>query len=226
MKTNVFHFVCCFAILALVAGCQSTGGRNGANPAIQTSQDERSPQEVLADLLQKAGLGTTDLVLKTVITYPPPSDGDKNPRPTWQGCFAGREKAVLGADDRMLVIAETRPPAPRYVFNPFIRTWTLVSDQPNPEEHLLWVLFDGKARNFAKEVIKARDDHEMLSSLVRSSRPVTGNTFPVQISIDEMHNDLVELGLNALDEHLRTAHADGDVCRPEVRIYVRPAAGK
>jgi hypothetical protein len=228
MRRNVFHFGCGLIVLALAAGCESPSGPTAAvQPgAIQMTQDRRSVQEVLADILEKAGLVATDQVLRTAITFPPPAAGDKNPLPAWQGCFAGQEKAVLNADDRVLVIAKTIPPAPRYVFNPFIRTWSIAANQPNAEGNLLWVLFDGKARDFVTEVAKARDAHELLSSLVRKPRPVTGATFPAQISIDEIRNDLLELGLSALDEHLRTAHANGQPCNPEVQVYVKPAAGK
>ena len=190
------------------------------------TQERRSAQEVLADILGKAGLGATDQVLRTTITFPPPAAGDKNPLPNWQGCFAGQEKAVLHADDRVLVIARTISPAPRYVFNPFIRTWTIAANQPNAEGDQLWVLFNGNAQDFVTEVAKARDAHDLLSSLVRKPRPITSATFPAQISIDESRNDLLELGLSALDEHLRTAHANGQPCNPEVQVYVKPAAGK
>jgi len=227
MKRNVFCFGCGLIVLALAAGCESPSGPTAAvQPETRMSQDRRSTQEVLDDILEKAGLAATDQVLRTTITFPPPAAGDQNPLPNWQGCFAGQEKAVLNPDDRVLVIAKTTPPAPRYVFNPFIRTWTVAANQPNAEGNLLWVLFNGKARDFVTEIAKARDAHELLSSLVRKPRLVTGATFPAQISIDEIRNDLLELGLSALDEHLRTVHANGQPpCNPEVQVYVKPAAG-
>ena len=227
MNRNVFHFGCGLIVLALAAGCESPSGPTAAVPpgAPPLMQERRSVQEVLADILEKAGLAATDLVLRTAITFPPPTDGDRNPLPSWQGCFAGQEKAVLHSDDQVLVIAKTIPPAPRYVFNPFIRTWTLAATKPNPEGNLLWVLFNGKARDFVTEVAKARDAHELLSSLVRTPRPITSAAFPAQISIDESRNDLLELGLSALDEHLRTGHANGQPCNPEVQVYVKPASG-
>lgn len=225
MRKSVFYFGCGLLVLALVAGCESPSSQVAVQPGAHMTQDRRSAQEVLADILEKAGLAATDQVLRTAIFFPPPADGDKTPLPSWQGCFAGQEKAVLHSDDRVLVIARTVPPAPRYVFNPFIRTWTIAAIQSNAEGDLLWVLFNGKASDFVAEVAKARDAHELLSSLVRVSRPVTGATFPAQISIEEIRNDLLELGLSALDEHLRTVHANGQPCHPEVQVYVKPDAG-
>ena len=90
---------------------------------------------------------------------------------------------------------------------------------------MLWVLFYGKAADFVTEVIKARDAHELLRLQVRPSRPVTAFQFPARISGDEMQNDLLELSLSGLDEHLRQVHAGGQPCHPEVRVYHKPAAG-
>jgi hypothetical protein len=230
VKINVFQLGCCFSVLALAAGCQSPNGQAGEKSEIPMAHVQASSQKVLADILAKAGIAETDLVLEDTIAFPPPAVGDKkNPRSAWMGRFAGQEKAVINAEDQMLVIAKTIPcnaAETRYVFNPFLRTWILTADRSSPEGNLLWVLFNGKAKDFVTEVDKAQNAHELLGSLVRTPQPVTGATFPVQVLVDEMRNDLIELGLRGLDEHLRTVHADGQPCNPDVHLYVKPAAGK
>jgi hypothetical protein len=190
------------------------------------SHVQGSAQEVLADILAKSGLAATDLVLEANIALPPPADNDRNPPPVWRGRYAGQEKGVLRAEDRVLVIAKTvscDALETRYVFNPFIRTWVNTADRSNPEGNLLWVLFNGKARDFVEEVRKARDHNEMLGSLVRTPRPVTAAPFPVQVDVGEMRNDVLELGLFALESHLVAVHANGVPCNPDVHVYVQPA---
>lgn len=230
VKMNVRHLGCCLTVLALAAGCQSTTSTAVGKPDARMTHVQGTAQEILANLLAKTGMTESNLVLEDTITYPPPAAGDqRNARSAWMGSFAGQDKAVINADDQMLIIAKTVPcnaTETRYVFNPFIRVWTLQADRTSPEGNLLWVLFNGKARDFAAEVAKAQNAHELLGSLVRQSRPVTSTTFPVQIEVNEMRNDLVELGLSGLDDHLRSVHADGHPCNPDVHVYIKPAAAK
>ena len=230
MKNYICHLGCGLLVLSLAAGCQSSSGTTtGAKPEPQMAQIQGSARKVLADVLAKAGLTATDLVLEADITFPPPSGGDKNAKPAWKGCFTGSEKAVLHADDQVLIIAKTMPcnaTESRYEFNPANRTWTLAANNANPEGNLLWVLFNGTARNLVKEVAEFQDSRQLLGAMVRPARTITGAMFPAQVSVEEMHNNVVELGLSALDEHLRTVHADGHPCNPDVHVYIRSAADK
>lgn len=229
MKLNACHLGCGLIVLALAAGCQSTGGQGAAAADAQMTHVQGTSQAVLSDVLAKAGLTATDLVMEVTVAIPPPANGDPNPKAQWGGCFAGQEKAVLQADDRVLLIAKTLQcdaVESRYVFNPFIRVWTLSADRSSVEGNLLWVLFNGKASEFAQEVNKAQDAHELLGSLVKPSRPITAATLPAQVTAEELRNDVVELGLTALAQHLQVVHADGQPCNPDVHLYVKPAAGK
>lgn len=230
MKLNAFHLVCCLTILALAAGCQSTRPASAADEEARMSYVAGFSPAVLADILAKEGFSDTNLVLEDTITFPPPAAGDKrNARSGWMGCFAGQETAVINAEDQVMVIATALScggSRPRYVFDPFTRTWKFHAVNASPETDLAWMLFNGKAKDFVQEVRKAHEQHELLGSMVRESRPVTSPTFPLHIVVNEMRNDLIELGLNALDEHLRTKHADGRPCNPDVYVYVKPAAVK
>jgi hypothetical protein len=214
-------------VLALASGCQSPGRPAGAAPENQMAQVQGSAQEILAGILKQAGLETTDLVLETIIAFPPPAGGDQGTKVEWKGRFAGLDKVLINADDRVLVVVKTSPcnaVEMRYVFNPFIRTWMLSADRSSPEGNLLWVLFNGKASDFMKEVAEVRNSSGLLGSLVRDTPPVVGATFPVLATNAGMRSDVLSLGLGALDEHLRTVHADGQPCKPDVHVYIKPAA--
>ena len=225
MNRNVFRLGCGLIVLALAAGCQSTDS-GAAGDKEKGMPDRRSAQELLAEVLQQSGMTSTDLVLQTVFTLPPPPVvSNDNPRVAWQGFFAGQPQALVHSNDQVLVIARTVYRMP-YVFNPFIRTWTIASGRADAEASQLWVLFYGKAADFVTEVIKDRDAHEMLRLQVRPSRPVTAPVFPARISSEEMQNNLLELSLSGLDEHLRLVHSNGQPCYPEVHVYYKPAKGK
>ena len=229
MKINAFLGGGVLVVLMLAAGCQSPSRPAGAAPENQMAQVQGSSQEILAGILKQAGLATTDLVLESILVFPPPAAGDQNPKVAWQGRFSGLDKVLMNADDQVLVVIKTTPcnaVETRYVFNPFIRTWMLSADRASPEGNLLWVLFHGKAADFVKEVAKEQNGNELLGSLVREARPVSGAVFPILVTSAEMRNDVLELGLSALDGHLRTMHADGQPCKPDVHVYIKPAAGK
>jgi len=218
-------------VLALAAGCESTPKQtaNTEGTQLRMGHVRGASAEVLDDILKKTGLSDSNLVLEITVTLPAPAGGDKNTLPPWKGCFAGREQGLLQADDQMLVIAKTIPchaPDARYVFNPFNRTWMLAADRNNPDGNLLWVLFNGKASDFVQEVRKAQENRQILGSLIKTPPPISETAFPIHPAVEEMRNDLAELGLSALEQHLRLQHADGRPCTPDVHVYLKPAAGR
>jgi len=225
MNRNVFRLGCGLIALALAAGCQSTDNSAAGNKEASTPE-RRSAREMLAEVLQKSGMTATDLVLHTVFTLPPPLvESNDYPRVAWQGCFTGQLQALVHSNDQMLVIVSTIDRV-SYVFNPYNRVWTIGSGRTDAGGNQLWVLFYGKAADFVTEVIKARDAHEMLRLQVRPSRPVTAPVFPARISSEEIQNDLLELSLQGLEEHLRLLRSNRQPCNPEVDVYYKPAMVK
>ena len=225
--TRLVPFGCGLLALALAAGCQTTPTA-ADNTREKLAHVESSSQEVLSDLLDKAGLSDSALVLETTMTFPPPASGDKHPKPVWKGAWTGQPTGTLQANDQVLVIAKSiqcDAVEARYKFNPFTRTWMILADDSSPEGNWLRVLFKGTARDFAAAVAAAREQQTPLASLAGTAKSLTASSFPATITVDEMLNDLLELGLHGLEAHLKTEHATSS-CNPDIHVYVKPAAGR
>ena len=229
MQARLAYFGCGLVVVALAAGCASTSGPQPPSGAEQLTLVKSTLQEVLQNELAKAGLCDTDLVFETTMTFPVPAEGDKNPRPAWKGVFLGREEATLQVKDQMLVIAKTmqcNEVETRYMFNPFTRTWGLEAQRTPPEGNRLWVLFSGNASEFFHDVSAAKAVRHPLASLVTHPKLIVPETFPANVCVDDMLAILTELGLSTLDAHLKAEHATGNPCKPDVHVYIKPAASR
>lgn len=214
------------AVLLLAAGCRST---EPAAPRERLAHVESTSQQILDDLLTKAGMSGANLVLETTLTFPVPPDGDHNPVPAWRGVLKDQVKAALQADDQVLVIAKSlqcNAVEARYVFNPFTRTWLMASDDAPPEGNWVRVLFQGTVRDFAREVEAARSRQGPLSSLAKpAAAAAEAVSFPLALTIADLRGSLATLGLSALDAHLKAEHATSS-CNPDVHVYLKSAAAK
>ena len=99
----------------------------------------------------------------------------------------------------------------------------IATDNASLEGNWLYVLFNGTARDFVREVAAARSGRGVLASLVAKPAAAAEGSFPLQLGTDEMRADLTDLGLTALDKHLKAEHGDGHPCLPDVHVYYRPA---
>ena len=228
MKATLGYCGCFALVMALAAGCASTGSQPAAADQ-QVTQVEATSQSVLQGELARAGLCDTDLVFETTITFPVQEGGDKHPKPAWKGIFLGREQATLQAKDQLLVIAKTlqcNEVETRYVFNPFTRTWGLAAQRTTPEGNRLWVLFSGNASEFMHDVANAASVRSPLAETAANPKLHPATAFPVDVSVDAMLADLTEIGLSGLNAHLKAEHSGEILCNPDVHVYVKPAAGR
>lgn len=198
----------------LLAGCASTGGGDvatapGTFPAVETP-------ESLRQIVIDAGFAATDLVLTAVLVLPRPENNPHAISP-WQGVFSGSEKALFHAEDRILVVARALD-VPQYRFSAALRVWEYFSAKQETSWKQVW--FNGNAREFLQTVQLDRSSREILSSL---SAPPAAAAFPRLVTTESLRAKLVSIGLTSLDQHLKTVHADGHPCTPEVRVYARLA---
>ncbi len=214
-------------IIALAAGCLLTGCLTDGGGKSNAASDAKTPSDATAytspeglnTILADTGFTASNRVLTTILSVPAVNN-DPNTAASWSGAFAGAEQAVLKADDQILVIARSRDQdQTRYQFSAQTRAWQDVSDKRATGWRQIW--FRGSAKDFLRTVQADRDSRAALTDAL--NKPLGEGSFPLQISTAAMRTNLVEIGLSTLEEHLRTTHADGRPCTPEIRVYVRPA---
>lgn len=230
MRAGLVGFGCCLVVMALTAGCETLNAPPPPQGDPPLAQDPSNPLAVLENELARAGLGDTDLVFETTMTFPVPSGGDTNTRPTaWKGVFLGRTEATLHAQDQVLVIAKTwqcNESGLQYMYNPFTRTWGYAAQHSSQEPNRLWVLFSGTAADFFRDVAAKQEARCPLTSVIAKTKPIVPGTLPADISVDRMLADLTEEALTAMDAHLKAEHTASNPCNPDMHVYIKPAASR
>lgn len=221
----------CLSLVVLVSGCASSGASPSAASGAAGKPTEghvlATTVEVLEDTLQRAGVTDSNLVMETRLALSRTQALPPRPPDVWKGVFQNQDKAILQADDRLLVIAKTvacDEPNARLTFNPFIRTWHFTPRMSYPDGNRLWVLFEGTAREFVNRVTEAQSFRRPLLSMTTVQPVSRQEPFPGRVSAGAMVEGVTELALNMLDDHLRAAHAGNEFCRPEIHVYYKPSA--
>lgn len=207
-------------ILLLLIGCQSGAGSKTDGAFLTPGPNDAATVSLSATIsrtVSESGFSSTDLVLVTVLTLPRP-DRETESNAVWRGVFAGSEKALLHAADRILVIARSRD-THQFGFNATLQSWWDFSDGRKSNWEKVW--FNGTAREFFCAIRSDRAERAPILASVSTTPPEV--VLPLQVTADVLRSDLVQLGLHAMKGQFRAERAAGRLCTPEIFVYMQLA---